>query len=126
VPRLKKRITIVFIFACCIYAAIVMYASLLNREAPAKPQGTPSSPAAPSGTVDEAAAMDLYKSNCLSCHGDKLQGQVGPALTNVAASMTQDQIAAQIQNGGGGMPPFKGTLSDDQIATLASWLAAKK
>jgi mono/diheme cytochrome c family protein len=133
VPRLKKWMMPAVIAACCLYAIVLMTFSLVQREGPAPPPpgapvspGTPASPGAPTGTVDEAAAMSLYKSNCLACHGDQLQGQIGPALTHVGASMSQDQITTQIQNGGGGMPPFKGTLSDDQIATLAAWLAAKK
>jgi len=142
----------IIIIACCAFSAVLMLYSLNEREkpaeppaaspgasAPAAPAGSPAaspgaspaaspgaSPAAPAAGVDEAAAMAIYKSSCLACHGDQLQGQMGPPLTNVGSAMTADQIHAQILNGGGGMPAFEGTLTDDQIQTLTNWLAAKK
>ncbi|WP_027094237.1 c-type cytochrome [Cohnella thermotolerans] len=130
---MRKWILSVLLVVCCVYATVLMMYSLNDREAApespsasqtATPSGSPS--AQPSKPVDEAAATALYKSNCLSCHGDQLQGQIGPALTNVGASMTSDQIYKQIKNGGGGMPKFEGVLTDDQIRTLTDWLAAKK
>jgi cytochrome c551 len=40
--------------------------------------------------------------------------------------MSVEQITAQINNGGNGMPAYKGQLQDEQIAALADWLAAHK
>ncbi|MBW7476828.1 cytochrome c [Paenibacillus oenotherae] len=75
-----------------------------------------------------AAVMEVYKSNCLSCHGTDLQGKMGPStdLTKVGARMTADQIAEQINDGGGGMPKFDTRLSEDEVKQLASWLSEKK
>jgi mono/diheme cytochrome c family protein len=76
--------------------------------------------------LDAQAAEAVYKQSCISCHGGNLEGGVGPKLSQVGGHLTEGQIVKQITNGGGGMPPFKGTLKDDQIANLAKWLAAKK
>lgn len=73
-----------------------------------------------------ANVESLYKSSCLACHGANLEGGAGPELNKVGARLSKEQIAAKIENGGVGMPAFKGTLANDQIAALSDWLAAKK
>jgi cytochrome c551 len=84
-------------------------------------------PQAQAGGAD-ARVQEIYKQNCLSCHGANLEGRVGPPtnLQHIGASRTKEQIAAQIQKGGGGMPSFGGKLKPDEVAVLADWLAAKK
>jgi len=73
-------------------------------------------------------AEALYKKKCLSCHGEKLEGRIGPPtdLTKVGAKLTRDQIAEQIAKGGRGMPGFSGSLNETEIGTLADWLVEKK
>lgn len=73
-------------------------------------------------------AVELYRQNCLSCHGAELEGQMGPRtnLQKVGASLTQEQIRNQIANGGGGMPAQSKRLTPQQIETLAAWLATRK
>ena len=66
----------------------------------------------------------LFQSNCGSCHvladaGTK--GTVGPNLDQLKPQLQQAQT--QIENGGGGMPPFKGQLTEEQIRTLAEYVA---
>ena len=78
------------------------------------------------GTVDAAAAEEIYKNSCIGCHAADLGGGVGPNLQKVGSEMTADQIHDKIAKGGGGMPAFKGQLSDDEITALTNWLAAKK
>lgn len=82
------------------------------------------------GTIDGASASvdALYKKNCLSCHGGKLEGRVGPDtnLTKVGGKLSREQIAAQIANGGGTMPGFKQFLNESEISALADWLSTKK
>ena len=65
----------------------------------------------------------LFTSNCAGCHtfaaaGSK--GTVGPNLDQI--SLPADGIAEQIRNGGGGMPPFEGQLTDEQIQALAEFV----
>lgn len=72
-----------------------------------------------------ASATDpkaLFTANCASCHtfaAGGANGTVGPNLDQ--SSLTADRIAQQIRNGGGGMPPFEGQLTDDQIQALAKF-----
>ena len=74
----------------------------------------------------DASADDpkaLFTSNCAGCHtlsAAEARGTVGPNLDQ--SSLTVDRIAQQIRNGGGGMPPFEGQLTDEQIQALAEFL----
>ena len=70
----------------------------------------------------------VYKANCVSCHGSDLQGRVGPNtnLQKVGARMSEEEIVQQIEQGEGSMQPFKGKLTDEEIAGLAAWLAGKQ
>jgi len=81
-----------------------------------------------SSSGEFAKAEALYKQHCISCHGDKLEGRVGPNtdLRKVGAKMSRDEIAKQIAEGGNLMVPFKNTLSPEEIESLAGWLSAKK
>ena len=72
------------------------------------------------------SAEELYKSNCVSCHGTDLKGRLGPNLQKVGSDLAKEQITTKITKGGGGMPPFERSLDADQIETLAKWLAGKK
>lgn len=70
----------------------------------------------------------LYKQSCLSCHGNSLEGKVGPStnLQKVGGKLTKEQIAKQITSGGNGMPGFGGKLKPEEVDALASWLSEKK
>jgi mono/diheme cytochrome c family protein len=74
----------------------------------------------------DASADDpkaIFTSNCAGCHtftAAEASGRVGPNLDQT--SLTVDRIAQQIRSGGGGMPPFEGQLTDEQIQALAEFL----
>ncbi|MNI58710.1 Cytochrome c-551 precursor [compost metagenome] len=85
-----------------------------------------SAPELPDAPLNVQAAEAIYKQSCLACHGVNLEGKIGPNLTNVGGKLTQQQIYKLVQNGKGGMPAFKSTVKDDEIANLARWLAEKK
>lgn len=78
----------------------------------------------------DASAGDpkaLFTSNCASCHtftAADAKGMVGPNLDQT--SLTADRIAQQIRSGGGGMPPFEGQLTDEQIQALAEFIFENK
>ncbi|HEV7893147.1 MAG TPA: cytochrome c [Pyrinomonadaceae bacterium] len=69
-------------------------------------------------------ARELYARNCAACHGPDGEGkQVGtlrvPPLREGRAAQDPDaRLLSQIHDGGNGMPPFKFTLTDDQIQDL--------
>lgn len=88
---------------------------------------TPSTEApstAPSGSYDAATAEALYKNTCAGCHGQTLEGAVGPNLQKVGGTLSKDQILGVLKNGKGSMPP--GLAKGDDAETLAAWLADKK
>ncbi len=71
-----------------------------------------------------AGGQQLFTDNCASCHAlaaADANGQVGPDLDQVRPG--PDLVAAQVANGGGGMPAFKGRLSDEQIQQIADYVA---
>ena len=83
-------------------------------------------PAAPASGADQTRT--LFERNCAVCHGPRGEGkQLGtltvPPLTQGAA-MTDpdDRLFRQVYDGGKGMPPFKYTLTDEQIKDLVSFV----
>jgi alcohol dehydrogenase (cytochrome c)/quinohemoprotein ethanol dehydrogenase len=70
------------------------------------------------------AARELFARNCAACHGPSGEGkQIGtlqvPTLREGRAAQDPDaRLLSQIHDGGNGMPPFKFTLTDDQIQEL--------
>ncbi|MGG0176267.1 cytochrome c550 [Gottfriedia acidiceleris] len=68
---------------------------------------------------------EIYAQTCVSCHGDQLQGVVGPNLTKVGSKYSEDQIKDILKNGKeGGMPA--GLLQGPQLDAVAKWLSEKK
>lgn len=88
-----------------------------------------SAPTAPDTTAPGGATVSVetvYKQNCLACHGTNLEGSMGPKLSDVGARLSEEQIAGIVKEGRGNMPAFQSKLSEDEIAGLSTWLAAKK
>jgi len=85
---------------------------------------------------DSADASATYRTKCVMCHGpDGAGSEVGksmnvPDLRSPAVQkLPNAQLAQIISEGKGGMPPFKSSLSEDQIHSLVSHirtLRAKK
>lgn len=71
-----------------------------------------------------ATPEDVYKQSCLSCHGDQLQGVVGPALAKIGSQYDAAHIEGVITNGQGNMPA--GIVDAEKAKMLAEWLAEKK
>lgn len=113
-----------WLMAALVVAACLFGVYLLTTMPPKEQDAAPSDTfAVPDVPLDADAAMQLYKANCLSCHGAELQGKFGPALAKVGSTLSKEQIYKRIEQGGGGMPKFAGKLTDDQLANLANWLA---
>ncbi|NRS47188.1 cytochrome c [Brevibacillus sp. HB2.2] len=74
----------------------------------------------------EKTAMQLYKNNCMSCHGNDLSGRVGPGLQQVGSKMTEEKLIEIITVGANGMPGYEKVLSTEEIGQLAKWLSEKK
>lgn len=89
-----------------------------------QPSAETPSTTAPSGSYDAATAEALFKNTCAGCHGQSLEGAVGPNLQKIGSQLTKDQILEILKNGKGGMPP--GLVKDADADILAAWLADKK
>jgi len=67
----------------------------------------------------------IGSAGCIGCHtlsDAGASGSVGPNLD--AAKPSYDKAATQVTNGGGGMPPFKGTLTEQQIQDVAAYVSS--
>ena len=75
---------------------------------------------------DPVAGKAVFASaGCTSCHtlaDAGATGTVGPNLDAVRPSY--DKAVAQVTNGGGAMPPFKDTLSEQQIQDVAAYVSS--
>jgi mono/diheme cytochrome c family protein len=96
------------------------------------PAGTTSTPEAGTtstgaGGTQQASAQgkQLFTQNCAGCHTLKdanARGQVGPNLDDLKPDEPTTQ--RQVTNGGGGMPAFKGQLSDPEIKAVSQYVAS--
>jgi quinohemoprotein ethanol dehydrogenase len=72
---------------------------------------------------DAKAGQQLFADNCSTCHGiDGTGGNGGPDLTSIPDAKDFAKVAAQVRNGGGGMPAFGDTLDDKQISDVAEYV----
>ncbi len=76
-----------------------------------------------------AVGQVVYKTNCVSCHGAKGEGLVGPNLTDDYWKNVRkvEDIATVIANGAanGSMPAWKNRLSHpNQIVLTAAYIAS--
>jgi mono/diheme cytochrome c family protein len=78
---------------------------------------------------DSAASSATFRTKCAMCHGPDGSGSaVGksmnvPDLRSPEAQKVPDaQLAQIISDGKGGMPSFKGSLSEDQVHSLVAYV----
>jgi quinohemoprotein ethanol dehydrogenase len=87
-------------------------------------EAAPKSPGTTKG--DAAAGATVFANNCQSCHGaDGHGGNGGPDLTGIPSAKNYNTVLGQVENGGAGMPPFKGQLTPKQIADVATYVTQK-
>ena len=72
---------------------------------------------------DAAAGEQVFADNCSGCHGlDGTGANGGPSLVTKS---DRDAVVRQVRKGGGGMPAFKGTLSEKEIQDVASYVTER-
>jgi cytochrome c551 len=79
------------------------------------------------GQGDAAAGEAVFTTNCGSCHTLEeagTSGTVGPNLDD--STLDQAAVVQQVTNGGGGMPPFQGQLSEEEIQNVAAFVVASE
>jgi quinohemoprotein ethanol dehydrogenase len=85
-----------------------------------EPQGKPTS-----ATGSAAAGKPIFANNCSTCHGPTGKGgNGGPDLTKIPSAKQLTVVVNQVTNGGGGMPPFKGTLTQQQIKDVSAYVVS--
>ena len=75
------------------------------------------------GGEDADGAAVFASAGCGGCHTfgpANSNGTVGPNLNTI--DLSKDEIEQQVRNGGGGMPPFGDSLSDDEIDAVADYV----
>jgi mono/diheme cytochrome c family protein len=78
-------------------------------------------PAGGGGNAELGAAV--FSENCSTCHGGTGHGgNGGPDLTTMPLAQTEEGAIQQVTNGGGGMPPFGGVLSEEEIENVAAYV----
>lgn len=87
----------------------------------------PARAASPSAEADDVkAGAVLYRDKgCEHCHGPALEGTPkGPALANIQndKAWPPETITDHILDGGKKMPPFRESLTDDEIAQMVAFL----
>ncbi|HBA72441.1 MAG TPA: cytochrome C oxidase Cbb3 [Geobacter sp.] len=112
--------------------AIIAYMRKLGTDLPVskvskgpKSQTVLNNPYSDLNTV-KAEALSIYAKDCASCHGDKREGTLGPALKGSARS--DADLFAIIANGieANGMPSFSGTLDEQKIWKLVTLIKLGK
>jgi mono/diheme cytochrome c family protein len=100
-----------------------------TTEAPAASTEAASTEAATTEAATTAAAgadgKAVFTSNCGGCHtlaDAGTSGAVGPNLDDLKPD--EARVKTQVENGGGAMPAFKGTLSDAEIASVAAYVSS--
>src|SRR5271154_7375866 len=78
---------------------------------------------------DSAASTTTFKTKCAMCHGPDGSGSAVGKSMNVpdlrapeVQKLPDAQLAQIISDGKGGMPSFKGSLSEDQIHALVTYV----
>lgn len=76
--------------------------------------------------AEDATGGEIYMQLCSRCHGDALEGGIGPALgpDSNAADQPDEFLRLAITNGRGRMPSFDSSLNEEQLATLIGFLRA--
>ena len=88
-------------------------------------------PRAGAKPADDAAGEQTYKSNCVVCHAaDGTGSATGKALkapdlhSDAVQKMTVAQMETQVSDGKNNMPPFKNTLSKEQVEGVVAYVRA--
>jgi mono/diheme cytochrome c family protein len=75
------------------------------------------------------ASRATFRTKCAMCHGpDGAGSEVGKSMnvpdlrSQAVQKLTDAELAQAISNGKGGMPPFKNSLSADQVHGLVTYI----
>ncbi|MEC0684507.1 cytochrome c [Bacillus haynesii] len=72
----------------------------------------------------DASPEEIYKANCVTCHGENYEGVSGPKLKGVGDRMDTGAIKEKIEKGGNGMPG--GMVPAEKLDDMAKWVSEIK
>jgi cytochrome c6 len=79
----------------------------------------------PGGVGDPAAGREVFLANCGSCHTLADAGTTGTVGPNLDSSAPPTELVVErVTNGMGVMPSFADTLTEQQIADVASYVSS--
>ncbi|HWP95379.1 MAG TPA: c-type cytochrome [Syntrophomonadaceae bacterium] len=117
-----KRIALMLVLSIVMIASVMACSTYQN---PAKKPYTQTPAINPPVQVQPAqtSGMEIYRSKCLVCHGDKGQGVKGQGSTLLTTGGKDPQkVMAVTKNGTKGMPAYKSMLSDTQITDVSNYV----
>ena len=76
-------------------------------------------------TVTEKG-QEIYNQKCANCHGQNLEGIVGPSLTTAGAKYNEEELVHIIVNGIEKTTMPGGLLQGEEAEIVAQWLAQQK
>jgi mono/diheme cytochrome c family protein len=118
--RLSRRATVLALAVLALAGGVSSGCGGGDDEASTAPATTT---ATEPGAGQTASGAQLFRDNCQSCHGPEgTGGHVGPDLQKSSVAENLAQVEKQVRNGGGGMPPFSGVLSDKEIDVVAHYV----
>jgi mono/diheme cytochrome c family protein len=92
--------------------------------APEPTTGETETTPAPGGEGDPAAGKAIFTANCGACHTLADAGTSGTVGPNLDESQPAFELAVdRVTNGQGVMPPFRDTLSEEQIRDVAAYVS---
>jgi quinohemoprotein ethanol dehydrogenase len=71
-------------------------------------------------TGDAEAGRQIFADNCAGCHG--ATGEGGNGGPDISQAQARAAVISQVTNGGGGMPAFKGQLTQKEISDVAAYV----
>jgi mono/diheme cytochrome c family protein len=124
-------IAICVLFFVAMLAAVLVFGKEKTEPAEAAQTTTGQSAPPPKTTTSSGAAAGnptagkavFASAGCASCHTLKAansHGLIGPNLDQLKPA--EATVVHQVENGGGAMPAFKGTLSPTQIQDVAAFV----
>lgn len=79
----------------------------------------------PSGGESSIDAEQIVNQNCISCHGENLEGQGNfPPLNDVGSRLSEDEILTVILEGRGAMPAK--IIEGEEAEAVAAWLSEQQ
>jgi cytochrome c oxidase cbb3-type subunit 3 len=79
----------------------------------------------------QALGAEVYSARCAVCHGDNLEGKIGPNLTDATwknGTGSLKDVFNLIREGvpANGMPPWKDILKEDEVYAVLGFIQSKK